>query len=156
MWQAYSVLWLLGAYTELVKLLSARVNAQTRAAYYAETASLKLVGGGFAEFEALAQRVERVIEAGNLTDEEKASQVKALLSQTSWLPQAYKDVLEGKTYLPRHKLRAGLLQRDAGFMGFGAYRQHFFAKTGVLDLLSNLRISEKVRYSRVRAAKSRA
>ena len=154
-WQAYSVLWLLGAYTELVKLLSARVNAETRAAYYSETASLKLVGGGFTEFETLAQRVERVAGAGDLSEAVTAAQIRHLLSQTSWLPKAFRDVLEGKTYLPRRKLQMGLLRRNAGFMSFGAYRRHFFAETSVLGMVRTF-VSEKVRYSRVIAAKSKA
>ena len=34
LWSVYSVLWLLGAYTELIKLSSARVQANSRAEYY--------------------------------------------------------------------------------------------------------------------------
>ena len=155
LWQAYSVLWLLGAYTELVKLLGARSSAATRAAYYDETAALELTGGGFAEFEVLAKEVEGLLEADDLSDEEIAARVSALLTQTSWLPQAFRDVLDGKTYLPRRKLRAGLLRRNAGFMGVGAYRRHFFAETSLVDMVKTF-VSEKVRYSRVKITKSRA
>ena len=51
------MLWLLGAYTELVKLMSARAQSKGSASYYASTASLALTGGGFAEFNALAKEV---------------------------------------------------------------------------------------------------
>ena len=158
LWQAYSVLWLLGAYTELVKLMSARGSATSREGYYLSTASLKLVGGGFRDFEDLSEKLDAVMRSVHPENEkgvdEAVTYFKEALSQTPWLPQAFKDVLNGKNHLPRRKLRLGLLRRERGFLGEGAYREHFFGGVGVAKLVSAF-VRETFAYS-ARSLKSRA
>ncbi len=129
LWTVYSVLWLLGAYTEFVKLSSARALAADRRGYYTETACLRLVGGGFAKFRTLADEIDAQLEQLDLYDDaavaHAAADIRAQLGALEWLPEAFAEVLNGKTYLPKRKLRLGLLGRS-GFLGQGAYREHFF------------------------------
>ena len=157
LWHSYSVLWLAGAYTELIKLMNARVHAKDKADYFAETSSLKLTGGGFAKFDALAAKINALFYSLDLADEKQVQEttyeMKQLLLQEHWLPQAFRDVLAGKNHLPRRKLRFGLLRRKAGFLGSGAYRQHFFGKTSTAELIKQF-MSEKLRYSSQRLARS--
>ncbi|MEM6432151.1 MAG: NAD(P)/FAD-dependent oxidoreductase, partial [Deinococcota bacterium] len=71
LWHSYSVLWLLGAYTELVKLMQARITASAsdeRAEYYRETAALELAGGGFMDFKRLADRIDAKLDSTVITD----------------------------------------------------------------------------------------
>jgi len=46
------------------------------------------------------------------------------------MPQAFKDVLKGKTNFLKNKLRWNLLQLQSGFLGQNAYRGDFFGRTG--------------------------
>ena len=69
LWQNYSVLWLLGAYTELVRLNAIRVAAVNRTDYIDQLLTLELTGGGFSEFFAIADRVDRIMEWVDMTDE---------------------------------------------------------------------------------------
>ena len=157
LWQAYSVLWLLGAYTELVKLMSARAGATSREGYYLSTTSLRLVGGGFRDFERLSEKLDAVIGSHPENEtgvDDAVAYFKETLSQTPWLPEAFKEVLNGKNHLPRRKLRLGLLRRERGFLGEGAYREHFFGGVGVARLVSAF-VRETFVYS-ARSLKSRA
>ena len=158
LWRAYSVLWLLGAYTELVKLMSARAQSKDSASYYASTASLALVGGGFAEFNVLAKEVDALLEAADFSSEQRvrdtAERMERLLGQAPWLPQAFREVLSGKNHLPRRKLRPGLFGREGGFLGSGAYRKHFFGEVRTRQLIERF-VSEKLRYSRLRLLRDR-
>ncbi len=154
LWHSYSVLWLLGAYTELVKLMHTRVAASAsgnHAKYCRETASLELAGGGFEEFKTLVDCIDARLDSMVITDpvqiRETTAFIQHTLAEVAWLPQAFRDVLGGKTYLPRRKLRAGLLRPEQGFMGTGRYRQHFFGTTDVPTLIGRF-VREKVRYSR--------
>ena len=150
LWSVYSVVWLLGAYTEFVKLSSVRALAEGRRDYYAGTQDLRLVGGGFAEFQAVADVVDARLEALDLHDEAAVDRavtaVRAGLEGLEWLPQAFRDVLGGKTYLPKRKLRLGLLGRDTGFLGRGAYREHFFEGVTTAAMLKTF-VREQVTYS---------
>ena len=149
-WNVYSVLWLLGAYTELVKLSSVRALAQGRASYYEGVRDLRLVGGGFAEFQRVADAVDARIEGLELGDEaavaKAAHEIQAQLRGLEWLPHAFRDVLDGKTYLPKRKLRLGLLGRDTGFLGRGAYREHFFKDVTTRSLVKTF-VHERLSYS---------
>ena len=51
--------------------------------------------------------------------------------------------------MPHRKLRLGLLERDMGFLGTGAYREHFFGEVGTLELMEHF-VKEKARYTGVR------
>ena len=156
LWQSYSVLWLLGAYTEFVKLTSARARMANRETYYRDTRSLKLAGGGFVDFAALAAELDTVMAATDLNDPQQVSKtaeyIKLLLSQAPWLPRAFRDILKGKNHLPRHKLRIGLLRPDHGFLGEGSYREHFFGSSSLRTLFETF-IGERFRYSKLAVAR---
>jgi tetracycline 7-halogenase / FADH2 O2-dependent halogenase len=152
LWQVYAVLWLLGAYTEYLKLNMMRLQANgNRAAYVRQLARLKLAGGGFAEFDALANEVDELVEKVDVGDETTVSQTVAhinrLFRQTDWVPTPFIALLDGKTHLPKTKLRLSLLYPGHGFMGHDAYRTHFFGELGLTDLLG-YGLREKLHYSR--------
>ena len=50
LWSLYSILWLLGAYCELLKLTTIRADTNKRSTYYQQLQNLKLFGGSFTEF----------------------------------------------------------------------------------------------------------
>lgn len=147
LWRVYAVLWLLGAYGELVKLNALRASAQrlpadrARQAYYDQLVTLQLVGGGFAEFKQLANRVDAIMEQvdptadGAAAAEAAAAEIDRLFRATAWIPEPFIALLDGKTHLPRRKLRLSLLRPRHGFMGHGAYREHFFGGLSLRDLL---------------------
>lgn len=152
LWQVYAVQWLLGAYTELVKLNMMRAQfSQDRAAYFAQLANLRLVGGGFEGFAEVSGRVDAIMEQVNPDDEQAVAGAVANINQifraVEWMPAPFIALLDGKTYLPKNKLRLSLLRPDEGFMGKGAYRQHFFGQMSLGDLL-RYGLREKIRYSR--------
>jgi tetracycline 7-halogenase / FADH2 O2-dependent halogenase len=151
LWQVYAVQWLLGAYTEYVKLNLLRAqHGRNPHAYYHELFNLKLVGGGFADFEPIAGRVDEIIEEVDVHDEtavdRAAAAIRTIFEQLPWLPQPFRALLQGKTYLPRNKIRLELLRRDRGFMGSGAYRDHFFGDMSMVDLL-RFGLREKITYA---------
>jgi tetracycline 7-halogenase / FADH2 O2-dependent halogenase len=152
LWQVYAPLWLLGAYTEYLKLNMMRLQAAgDREAYYQQLARLKLVGGGFAEFELVANQVNELIEGLDMEDETAVTaaiaQINQIFRQLAWMPAPFLALLDGKTYLPKNKLRLSLLRPARGFMGQGAYRNHFFSDLKMTDLLK-YGLREKARYSR--------
>lgn len=151
LWSLYSVLWLLGAYTEYVKLLSTRGRARSRSEYFATIQTLRLVGGGFDEFKALADRIDALIEAVDPCDEAAVdrvvAEIRGLYAATPWVPWAFRQLLAGKNHLPRNKLRLSLLrQSSTGFMGAGAFRQHFFGEATMAEV-AQFFVSEAVKYS---------
>jgi tetracycline 7-halogenase / FADH2 O2-dependent halogenase len=151
LWSVYKVLWLLGAYTEFVKLTSSRTRAKNTAEYYREIQSLCLTGGGFDEYQMLAEKVDTLIEQVDPDNEQAveqtAAEITALFLAIEWLPNAFRETLQGKTYLPKNKLNWKLLKRHGGFMGRGKFRQHFFNNKETIDLLINF-LGEKINYSR--------
>jgi len=151
LWQVYAVMWLLGAYTELVKLNMMRARAgQNRDAYYQELRELHLVGGGFAEFDAVAEQIDTLFEAVDPYDDasvaETVRQANVIFAGVEWMADPFRALLQGKTSLPRNKLRLSLLKKDEGFMGRGAYRAHFFRDLTMPDLL-RYGAREKIIYS---------
>lgn len=150
LWVVYSVMWLLGAYTELLKLVSIHGQATDRHTYLAYSQGLHLVGGGFAEFDRLADKVDALIEAVNPADEadvdRTVAEINALFKSIAWLPIPFQEVLAGKTYLPANKLRLRLFKRETGFMGQGAYRAHFFGDHSMFEVAQRF-VQEKLRYS---------
>ena len=158
LWHTYSVVWLLGAYTELVKLMSVRSAARDRTDYFKGTQGLALAGGGFAEFGALAEKIDGVIDSLEPFDEEACAQanlqIKKLLLDLSWMPKSFRDVLNGKNHLPKRKLRFGLLRAQRGFLGDGAYKAHFFGALSTRDLITSF-IKEKANYAPRSVSKKR-
>ncbi len=150
LWNVYSVMWLLGAYTEYVKLTSMRARARDRDGYYAEAHSLRLVGGGFPEFKVVADKVDELLEAVDPHDEAAVdatvAEIKTICAEVAWMPKAFSDLLDGKNHLPRRKLRLDLLNSSRGFLGAGAYREHFFGNISTPAMLKAF-VAEKLRYS---------
>jgi tetracycline 7-halogenase / FADH2 O2-dependent halogenase len=150
LWEVYSVLWLLGAYTEYVKLLSTRGRIRDRDAYFAEIQGLRLVGGGYAEFEALAHMVDSLIEEVDPFDEAAVdrvvAQIRSSYAEKQWMPWAFTQLLAGKNHLPRNKLRLSLLRNERGFMGSGAFRKHFFGNATFAEV-AGFFVSETIKYS---------
>ena len=143
-------MWLLGAYTEYVKLTSMRARASSREEYYAEARALRLVGGGFPEFRTVADKVDALLEAVDPHDkadvDATVSEIKAVFAEVAWMPKAFEDLLKGKNHLPRRKLRLNLLNPNTGFLGAGAYREHFFGDISTPAMLKAF-VTEKLRYS---------
>lgn len=150
LWQVYSVLWLLGAYLEYVRLVMNRMRAQNRAHYLELMHPHRLAGGGFERFFAIQQQIDALIDQVNPDDEAEVertvAQIKALFASFPWMPSTFRDLLNGKRYLPDNKLRPNLLNPGTGFMGSGEYRQHFFGESSLGELLGKA-VVDQVRYS---------
>ena len=152
LWQVYSVMWLLGAYTELVKLNMMRAQAGTdRQHYVDQLVTLKLVGGGFAEFDKVADTVDRLMEQVDPGDDmavtQTVQQINQIFRDLPWIADPFVALLDGKTYLPKNKIRLSLLKPGEGFMRSGAYKAHFFGNLTMQDLLI-YGAKEKLRYAR--------
>jgi tetracycline 7-halogenase / FADH2 O2-dependent halogenase len=150
LWQVYSVLWLLGAYTELVMLNSARAQAADRDDYFRITRPLKLAGGGFPGFQQIADRIDALIEACDLDDlasvDRTEGEIQAIFAGVDWLPLAFRHVLAGKNHLPANKLRLSLLAGNESFLKTGEYRKHFFGDSSMWDV-TRIFVQEKLKYA---------
>ena len=158
LWSAFSVLWLTGAYLELVKLINARALSTNQQEYYQQLQTLKQVGGGFPEFDQLTESVYSNLEKLNETDttanssqivQQTAQKISRKLEQTSWMPQVFKAILKGKNHLPRNKFHPRLFKPQQGFLGIGQYRTHFFADRSLTFFLS-FYLRERAKYSQQR------
>jgi FADH2 O2-dependent halogenase len=150
LWEVYAVLWLLGAYLEYLKLTVTRLRARNRADYLAQLSGLRLAGGGFPEFFTLQEQIDALIDQVTPDDEAEVertiAQIRALFDSFKWLPSAFRDLLAGKNHLPDNKLRVNLLNRTDGFLGDGAYREHFFGNASLIELAVKA-LREQARYS---------
>jgi FADH2 O2-dependent halogenase len=150
LWGVYSVLWLLGAYLEYLKLTVTRMRATDRAGYLAQLSGLSLAGGGFPEFFALQEHIDALIEQVDPDDEADVectvALIRALFGNFKWLSSAFRDLLAGKNHLPNNKLRVNLLNRTDGFLGDGIYNQHFFGGASLAELAAKA-VREQARYS---------
>jgi FADH2 O2-dependent halogenase len=150
LWSVYSVLWMQGAYLELVKLISARALATSRADYFTRVGGLRLVGGGFSEFDTLADQIDTIIEHCDPDDDgavrAAAAEIRRLYAGVNWIPRPFRQVLEGKNHLPARKLRLSLFAGEESFLGSGAYHQHFFDGRGLKDL-AGFYLRDQLRYS---------
>lgn len=151
LWRIMSVQWLLGAYTEYLKLLSVRAQARDRADYFKQVLGLRLVGGGFPAFRELEEEVYAAIEAVDPADDAAVVRVvesiQARYAQVDWMPQPFAAVLHGANKLPRTKLRPDLFDGDKGFLRRGAYRAHFFGERSMASVVAAFG-REALRYSR--------
>lgn len=147
LWQPFSVLWLLGAYLELVKLTSNRAQIVDRSDYYRQIQNLRMVGGGFPEFEQLSGQIYVLLNNCDSDTPVKqiSQQIKTHLNQISWLPQTFRAILHGKNHLPTSKLHPRLLRRKQGFFGTGHYRTHFFADK-TLPFFARFYLQDKAKY----------
>ena len=150
LWQVYSVLWLLGAYTEYVMLNSIRAQAQSRDDYFRRSAPLQLAGGGFPEFARIADAIDGLIEGCDPDDEAAVERtvaaIRAIFAGIDWLPLAFRHLLTGKNHLPANKLRLSLLAGEESFLKTGAYRKHFFGDSSMWDV-TRIFVQEKVKYA---------
>jgi len=150
LWQAYAVLWLLGAYLEYLKLTVTRMRARDRADYLAQLSGLRLAGGGFPAFFALQEEIDALIDRVNPDDEadveQTVAQIRRLFGSFKWLSSAFRDLLAGKNHLPNNKLRVNLLNRTDGFLGDGDYNEHFFGGASMASLIAKA-AREQARYS---------
>lgn len=151
LWQVYAVLWLLGAYLEYVRLVVNRLRAKDRAEYLALMRPHRLAGGGFDRFFTLQEQIDALIDKVNPTDEadvdRTVTEIKAIFAAFPWLPSTFHDLLQGKRYLPDHKLRPNLFTAGSGFMGSGEYREHFFGDQSLPELLRKA-VADQFRYSK--------
>ncbi len=150
LWRAYSVLWLLGAYLEYLKLTVTRLRATDRADYLMQLRGLRLAGGGFDEFFALQEHVDALIDqvdpANEADVESTVAQIHLLFGSFKWMSSAIRDLLSGKNHLPNNKLRVNLFNKSDGFFGDGSYREHFFGDAKSVDLIFKA-LQEQARYS---------
>ena len=152
LWQVYAVLWLLGAYTELLKLNMMRAqHGDDRQAYVEQLVTLKLVGGGFDGFDEVTRQVDEIIETVDAGDETAVTaavaQINTIFRELYWIPDPFIALLDGKLYLPKNKIRLSLLKPGEGFMRKGAYRAHFFGDLTMRDLLK-FGATETMKYRR--------
>lgn len=151
LWNVYSVLWLLGAYLEYVRLVINRMRAKNRADYIELMRPHRLAGGGFDQFFAIQEQIDALMDKVNPEDEadvdRTVEQIKSLLKSFQWISPAFRALLDGKNHLPDNKLRFSLLNQSNGFMGSGPYRQHFFGDKTLSELLAKA-VSEQLRYSK--------
>ena len=139
LWAVYAVNWLVGAYLEYLKLTITRLRARDRADYFAKLGDLRLVGGGFAPFQRLQERIDETIEGVNPCDEADVdraiAEIRAAFADFPWLSEPFLNLLEGrKNHLPNNKLALQLVNRRNGFLGDGAYREHFFGDADLTGL----------------------
>ncbi|MDQ6611966.1 MAG: NAD(P)/FAD-dependent oxidoreductase, partial [Gemmatimonadota bacterium] len=140
LWRVYSVVWLLGAYLEYVRLIMNRFRANgNREAYIALMTPHRLAGGGFDKFFEIQEQIDALMDRVNPDDEadvdHTVAEVQNLFAQFPWIPTAIRDLLHGKNHLPDNKLRFNLLNSRVGFMGSREYRAHFFGDQNLPQLL---------------------
>ncbi len=158
LWNAYEVLWLLGAYLEYLRLIINRFRAKgDRARYLELMRSHRLVGGGFDRFFDVQEKIDAILDAVDPDDEaavdRAVADIKAEFARFPWIPTTIRALLDGKNHLPDNKLRFNLLNPRTGFFGDGPYREHFFGEATPVELLARA-AQDQLRYS-VPALKNR-
>ena len=154
LWQQYSVIWILGAYLELVKLtttrmrqLGTRTSSQSSSIEWPE---LNLIGGGYVRFNHLLEQVDLLLERLDLNDQQAVSrcaeQMRKLIKQNRWISYAFRQLSDGKNHLPDSKYTWRLLLTEGGILGPKDYREHFFPDISLLQL-SRFMLRERQRYS---------
>ncbi|MEM7126554.1 MAG: NAD(P)/FAD-dependent oxidoreductase [Chloroflexota bacterium] len=156
LWNQYSVLWLLGAYTELVKLFCIRIDNTHKGQihpheYINQLGQLKLAGGGFTHYDRIADQIDTVMEKVDLNNvvqvEAAMREIQSIFGSIDWIPLPFQAVLNGKTHLPKSKLRLDLLRKDQGFLRGGDYRKHFFGEHSLLQV-GGAFLQEALHYSK--------
>jgi len=151
LWAPVSVLWLLGAYAEYARLLAIRYESEGDPHRHAEALGrLQLVGGGFAGFADLSDRLTSRVLACDLSDEAAvravACDLRCSLEAVDWLPAEFRAVLHGRSYLERRKLRPSALTQPGGIMGPPAFRSAVYGNLSFGRLVRSA-VLDKVRYS---------
>jgi FADH2 O2-dependent halogenase len=135
---------------EYVRLVVNRLRARDRAEYLRFMAPHRLAGGGFNRFFAIQEQIDALIDQVDPADEadvdRTVAEIKQIFAGFPWMPSAFRDLLNGKHFLPDNKLRPNLLNPGTGFMGGGEYREHFFGDKTLPELLRRA-IADQIRYS---------
>ena len=99
LWDQYRVLWLVGAYLELLKLTTARIGAPSWPAYQRATEDLHLTGGAWADFEPLAERICTLLDACDPKDSpcvaRTVCEMKSAYAALEWIPKAFQELSSG-------------------------------------------------------------
>lgn len=156
LWRQYSVVWILGAYLELIKLTTFRQSLQKhcktleqRLAY--PFPQLALVGGGYEDFNILANDINKSIDTLDMNNEKAVEEtifsIRSKIVASKWIPHGHRDIARGALHLPRHKFTWRLLMNDGGILGNSKFRKHFFSDTNLFSL-GIFMVKERIKYSR--------
>lgn len=141
MYRLYSVIWLIGAYNEYLKLTTIRAFSSNYKQFNKKLLQLRMVGGGFKEFDTLENKIHKIMDKyiGGENSPEKVEHLfkegSAIILDTNWVPQVFKDLLQGKNHLPKRKIRLDLFNPNSGFMKTASYKKHFFEDKTMLDVI---------------------
>jgi len=156
LWRVYSVVWILGAYLELVRLTGYRQSLLKHCSSKTQRLELpvpvlSLVGGGYDAFEALASEIDEIVEALDISDRAAVDfaveKIRQRILQEKWIPYSHRAIAMGARHLPKRKFSWRLFMSEGGVMGRADYKAHFFADTSLLDLAWFM-LKERLRYSR--------
>jgi len=115
------------------------MRAKDRAEYIELLKDNRMVGGGFQEYISIQEKIDTIMEQVNAEDDadvdRAVAEITALFESFAWTPKPFRDVLNGKNHLPKRKFRLTLFNKEDGFMGSGAYRQHFFGDMSLWDVI---------------------
>ena len=150
LWRKTQVLWLLGAYTEFLKLMTVRMRSRkSRAGYFEDFREMKLVGGGFSDYWDFAEDIYaqlRGVEGKTETELEAVlGEMQRRFETEPWIEPRFRAILEGAKCLPKNKFRFELVKP---LFVKSRYRKHFFGGAGVLRI-GVFVVGEFLRYSRV-------
>ena len=156
LWRVYSIIWIVGAYLELVRLTVYRQSllkhcdgAQARIKY--DMPELRLVGGGFDAFDKLAKEIDEQIEQLDLTDDQAVrtaiSTIRDRILSEKWIPYGHRAIAKGAKHLPKKKFSWKLFMNEGGILGRPDFKKHFFGDTN-LFALGMFMIKNRIRYSR--------
>ena len=156
-WRRYSVLWLSGAYLELVKLTTLRKSGAICDLDKLE--KLQLVGGGYPAFAELSTKMQDTVRRWQPDDQGSTratlDEMDRLLASADFLPPTHLEIARGATHLPKKKFGPKLLLRKGGLFGQPDYRCHFFGSENVWSL-GTFFLKERLRYSALAARHRRA
>lgn len=160
LWRLYAVIWILGAYLELVRLTTFRQSVLRQCQSPEERLAfprphLRLVGGGYDRFARLSDDIDAQIEALDIEDDaavaHATSEIRSRILSERWIPYGHRAIARGARHLPRRKFSWRLFMSDGGILGHHDFRQHFFGDTNLAGL-GLFMIKDRVRYSRRRIA----
>ncbi len=155
LWHQYSVLWILGAYLELVKLTTYRYQLERKARTFNERLEfpfpkLSLVGGGYPAYFELADKMDNSLNSlknkNNAEIDRVAKEMRQHLNEADWIPHSFREIANGKKHLPNRKFTHRLLLNKGGIMGTSEFRNHFYEDLTLFDLATKM-LSEKIKYS---------
>ncbi len=156
LWRQYAVIWIAGAYLELVRLTTYRQSLLKHCRTRQDrldmpVPDLHLVGGGFQPFDELAALADALVEEVDPGDptqaEEAARRLQREILERPWIPYSHKGISQGQRALPKDKFNWRLALNKGGILGEPEFRQHFFHDTNLVDLAAFM-AREKWRYSR--------